>query len=274
MLRAAMDQVAKTFSSSVKVIPKCHRLEGKVAIVTASTQGIGFAVARRLAQEGAKIVISSRREANVKVAVEQLKQEGLDVTGIVCHVAKAEDRTKLLKEAVSKYGGLDILIPNAAVNPSVGPVLETAEPVWDKVFDINVKSTYLLMKEALPFLRQRKSSNIVIMSSIAGYQPLEILGVYSISKTTLISLCKTVAGELASEGIRVNCIAPGVIKTKFSEPLYKSEAAYEATVSMVPMERLGEAEEIASVAAFLASDDASYITGETIVAAGGMKSRL
>ncbi|OXU18815.1 hypothetical protein TSAR_002136 [Trichomalopsis sarcophagae] len=269
-----MDQVVRGLVSASTSIIKCRRLEGKVAIVTASTQGIGFSVARRLAQEGAKVVISSRREANVNSALAQLKAEGLEVSGVICHVGKEEDRHKLLNETISKYGGLDILVPNAAVNPAIGSVMECSESVWDKIFEINVKSTFLLMKESLPYLRKSKSPSIVIMSSISGYQPFSLLGVYSITKTTLLSLNKTVAEELASEGIRVNAIAPGVIKTKFAKALYESEEANEATLSTIPMQRLGEPDEVAAVAAFLASDDASYITGETIVAGGGMKSRL
>lgn len=159
-------------------------------------------MARRLAQEGAKVVISSRREVNVKSAVDQLQKEGLDVSGVICHVGKAEDRKKLLdeviifihshvfiikqkiyssinylsifKKAVSRYGGLDILVPNAAANPTMGPVLDTSEAVWDKIFEINVKSTFLLMKESLPLLKQSKSPSITIMASIAGYQPFSV----------------------------------------------------------------------------------------------------
>lgn len=269
-----MEQTIRKLTSATKSAVNCRRLEGKVAIVTASTQGIGYSVARRLAQEGAKVVISSRREANVKNAVEQLNKEGLDVSGIICHVGKAEDRQKLLNEAVAKYGGLDILVPNAAANPEAGPVIDCSESVWDKIFEINVKSTFLLIKESLPYLRKSKSASIIIMSSISGYQPISLLGVYSVSKTALLGLCKTVSEELAVEGIRVNGIAPGVIKTKFSQPLYESDAALNATLSTIPMNRLGTPDEIGAVAAFLASDDASYITGETIVAAGGMKSRL
>ncbi|XP_014210765.1 dehydrogenase/reductase SDR family member 4 [Copidosoma floridanum] len=273
---AMMEQTVRKFTSATKsATNNCRRLEGKVAVVTASTQGIGYSVARRFAQEGAKVVISSRKESNVKNAVEQLaSKEGLEVSGIVCHVGKAEDRQKLLNEAVVRYGGLDILVPNAAANPEAGPVIECSESVWDKIFDINVKSTFLFIKESLPFLRKRQSASIIIMSSISGYQPLSLLGAYSVSKTTLLGLCKVVSEELASEGIRVNCIAPGVIKTKFSQPLYESKAAIDTTLTMIPMNRLGTPDEIGAVAAFLASDDAAYITGETIVAAGGMKSRL
>ncbi|XP_011495704.1 PREDICTED: dehydrogenase/reductase SDR family member 4 [Ceratosolen solmsi marchali] len=269
-----MDKVVRGLKSSTKSLNQCCRLEEKVAIVTASSQGIGFAVAQRLAQEGAKVIICSRKEANVNSAVDKLKTKGYEVSGITCHVGVDEDRKKLLNEAISKYGGLDILVLNAAVNPSIGPVLECSEAVWDKIFEINVKSTFLMMKESLPLLKKSKSPSIIIMSSIAGYQPFDMLGVYSISKTTLLSLCKITAQELARDGIRVNCIAPGVIKTKFSNFLHNSEAASEMIIATIPMQRFGIPEEIGSVAAFLASSDASYITGETIVAGGGIKSRL
>ncbi|KAK2577506.1 hypothetical protein KPH14_003601 [Odynerus spinipes] len=252
----------------------CKRLEGKIAIVTASTEGIGYSIAKRLAQEGAKVMISSRKDSNVKKAVNELLGENLSVAGVTCHVGKAEDRKKLFSETLSKFGGLDILVSNAAVNPVVGSVLDCPEEAWDKIFDINVKCTYLLMRESLPLLQKSKSPSITIISSIAGYQPFDILGAYSVSKTALLGLCKAAAENLSVYGIRVNGIAPGIIKTKFSETLYSSEATYEATIDKVPLRRLGMPDEIGSIAAFLASEDASYITGETIIAAGGMASRL
>ncbi|XP_026829528.1 dehydrogenase/reductase SDR family member 4 isoform X2 [Ooceraea biroi] len=235
---------------------------------------IGLSIAKRLAQEGAKVVISSRREANVKKAIEELKSEGLQATGIVCHVGKAEDRKRLFEKTKADFGGLDILVSNVAVNPVMSTVMDTAEEAWDKIFDVNVKATYLLMQESLPLLKCSKSPSIVIVSSIAGYQPFSLLGVYSISKTALLGLTKVTADELACDGIRVNCIAPGIIMTKFSKAIYETEGAHETAVSNISMGRLGQPDEVAGTAAFLASDDAAYITGETIVVAGGMKSRL
>ncbi|EFN70584.1 Dehydrogenase/reductase SDR family member 4 [Camponotus floridanus] len=274
MLRTAINQSVRTFGTNASSSIKCNRLEGKVAVVTASTDGIGFSIAKRLAQEGAKVMISSRKESNVKKAVEELQSEGLQIEGTVCHVAKAEDRKNLFEKTKAYFGGLDILVSNAAVNPTLDLVLENAEEVWDKIFDINVKSTFLLIKDSLPLLKCSKSPSIIIISSIAGYNPFSLLGIYSISKTALLSLTKITATELAPDGIRVNCIAPGIIKTKFSEPLYKSEESHDVAVSQISMRRLGMPDEIGSVAAFLASSDASYITGETIVASGGMVSRL
>ncbi|KAI9588689.1 dehydrogenase/reductase SDR family member 4 [Glossina fuscipes] len=250
------------------------RLEGKVAVVTASTDGIGFAIAKRLAQEGANVVISSRKQNNVDRAVEELCKLQLNVVGLKCHVGDAKDRKELFEGTIRKYGKLNILVSNAATNPAVGGVLDCDERVWDKIFDVNVKSSYLLAKEALPWLRKEKNSNIVFVSSIAGYDAFELLGAYSVSKTALIGLTKAAAKDLASEGIRVNCLAPGIIKTKFSKSLYESKTAEEMVLARIPMRRLGMTEEMAGIVAFLVSDDASYITGESIVAAGGMCARL
>ncbi|KAK9879404.1 hypothetical protein WA026_006470 [Henosepilachna vigintioctopunctata] len=249
------------------------RLTGRVAIVTASTEGIGYAIARRLAREGAKVVVSSRKEKNVENAVQELKKEGLNVTGVVCHVGKAEDRKKLFI-ASEQLGGLDILVSNAAVNPEVGSVLDASENAWDKIFDINVKSSFLLAKESLSQIRKSKFGRIVFISSIAGYEPMDLLGAYSVSKTALFGLTKAAASQLGKENITVNCIAPGLIKTKFSTALTESESAREHAISKIPLGRLGNVDDISGVAAFLASDDGAYVTGETIVAAGGMNSHL
>ncbi|KAF5280221.1 hypothetical protein FQA39_LY05355 [Lamprigera yunnana] len=252
-----------------------NRLDGKVAIVTASTDGIGFAIAKRLAQDGAKVVISSRKQQNVDKALAKLASEGLDnsVIGTVCHVLKAEDRKKLFEEAV-KIGGLDILISNAAINPTAGHVLECDEGAWDKIFDTNVKAAYLLAKEALPLLRKRDSGRIIFISSIAGYVPHKLIGAYSVSKTALLGLTKAASLDLASQNITVNCIAPGIIETKFSEMLIKEGPARDLILSKVPMNRIGKPNDVAAVAAFLSSEDSQYITGETIVVSGGMDSRL
>lgn len=218
--------------------------------------------------------MSSRKDQNVQKAVSELQKEGLQVHGVKCHVGNAEDRQNLFAEALKKYGGIDILVSNAAVNPEVGAVLDCSEQAWDKIFDINVKCSFLLAKEAVPHLRNRGGGSIVFVSSIAGFQPFALLGAYSVSKTALFGLTKAASQDLATENIRVNCVAPGVIQTKFSSALHESETANEAAISMIPMRRLGQPNEIGGLVAFLVSDDASYITGETVVASGGMASRL
>lgn len=251
------------------------RLNNKVAIVTASTDGIGFAIAKRLAQEGAKVIISSRNRKNVDEALSKLAKDGLSerVVGTVCHVGKAEDRKRIFDEAV-KLGGLDILVSNAAVNPVMGPILECSEQAWDKIFEINLKAAFLLAKDAVPLFQKRGGGKIIFVSSVGGYRPFTFLGPYSVSKTALLSLAKAIAGDVATDNITVNCIAPGVIETKFSETLTAEGPIQEQILSSIPMKRFGQPDEVASVAAFLASDDANYITGETILVTGGMHARL
>lgn len=204
----------KKFSTATCNFAK--RLDGKVCIVTASTEGIGLAIAKRLGAEGGKVVVSSRKKQNVDEAVNILRQQGSIVHGVACHVGNADDRKKLFSETVACFGGLDILVSNAAVNPEVGQVLDASEQAWDKIFDINVKSSFLLAKEAKPLIVKRGGGAVVFMSSIGGFQPFEQLGAYSVSKTALFGLTKAAAVDLVRDNIRVNCVAPGIIETKFS----------------------------------------------------------
>ncbi|XP_050311809.1 dehydrogenase/reductase SDR family member 4 [Anthonomus grandis grandis] len=249
------------------------RLVGKTAIVTASTDGIGFAIAQRLAREGAKVIVSSRKAANVEEATRKLTQEGLEAKGLVCHVAKQEDRRKLFEEA-KKLGGLDILVSNAAVNPEVGGVLDCSENAWDKIFETNLKASYLLAKEALPLLKESKAGRIIFVSSIAAFQPFNLLGAYSVSKTALLGLTKAAAVQLAQENITVNSVCPGVIETRFSAAITQEGPAREVSLSQIPMGRFGVPDDVSGSVAFLASDDGSYVTGENLVISGGMPSRL
>lgn len=252
-----------------------RRLEGKVAIVTASTDGIGYAIADRLAGDGAKVMVSSRKQNNVEKAVDSLRRRhGSEaVYGTVCHVGKSEDRKRIMEEVISTFGSLDILVSNAAVNPTVGPTLDTPESAWDKILDINVKAAALLVKEAYPHL-QKNGGSVVFVSSIGGYSPFNVLGPYSVSKTALLGLTKVLADELALDNIRVNCIAPGIIKTRFSSALWSNESVANVALKQIPLNRFGESHDCSGAVSFLCSDEASYITGETIVIAGGTKSRL
>ncbi|XP_070565043.1 dehydrogenase/reductase SDR family member 4-like isoform X2 [Ptychodera flava] len=224
------------------------RFPGKVVIVTASTDGIGLAIAKRLAEDGAHVMISSRTQKNVDAAVDQLRSEGLSVSGIVCHVAKEEHRRKLIEE--------------------------TSESVWDKIFEVNVKATFLLVKEIAPYIEKRGGGSIVLVSSIGGFVFGGLLGAYGTSKTAMFGLTKALVPQCAGMNIRINCIAPGLIRTRFSEALWKDPDVLADTLKSVPMNRIGEPSECAGVVSFLCSEDASYVTGETIVIAGGQSSRL
>ncbi|XP_022142483.1 tropinone reductase-like 3 [Momordica charantia] len=247
------------------------RFQGKVAIVTASTQGIGFQIAERLAVEGASVVISSRRQKNVDEAVEKLKARGLEVSGVVCHVSNAQQRKNLVEKTIQKYGKIDVVVSNAAVNPSVDSILKTQESVLDKLWDINVKASVLLLQEVAPHLQ--KGSSVVLISSIEGYQPSALLAMYGVTKTALLGLTKALAAEMAPD-TRVNCVAPGFVPTHFADFLTSNDAIKKGVEAKTLLNRLGTTEDMAAATAFLASDDASYITGETLVVAGGMSSRL
>ncbi|XP_052590247.1 dehydrogenase/reductase SDR family member 2, mitochondrial-like [Peromyscus californicus insignis] len=243
-------------------------LADKVAVVTGSTKGIGFAIARRLAQDGAHVVISSRKQQNVDRAVAILKEEGLSVTGTVCHVGKAEDRQHLVATALEHSGGVDFLVCVAGVNPLVGSTLGASEQIWDKILDVNVKSPALLLSQLLPHMEKRGGSSVVLVSSAVAYVPVPKLGAYNTSKTALLGLCKSLAVELAPRGIRVNCIVPGVIKTDFGLGEKTLPNMWPELNKIYGLQRLGEPEDCAGIVSFLCSSDASYITGENITVAG------
>lgn len=247
------------------------RFEGKVAIVTASTQGIGFSIAERLGLEGASVVISSRKQNNVDEAAEKLKARGIEVLGLVCHVSNTQQRKNLIDKTVQKYGKIDVVVSNAAANPSVDAILESKESVLDKLWEINVKTAILLLQDAAPHLS--KGSSVVFISSIGAYSPASSMAMYGVTKTTLLGLTKALASEMAPD-TRVNCVAPGFVPTHFADYITKNEAVRKAIEGKTLLNRLGTTEDMAAATAFLASDDASYITGETLVVAGGMPSRL
>jgi len=269
-----LNSKASSFSTSSPSAAPSGKLSGKVAIVTASTDGIGLGIAENLAKHGAHVMLSSRKEANVTSAVEKLKSEGLSVSGTVCHVGKESDRENLFKQTVDTFGGLDILVSNAAVNPYFGPILDCPEDTWDKIFEINVKVAFLLFKESVPLMQQRGGGSAVFVSSIGGFQPISALGPYSVSKTALIGLTKALASEVAVDNIRVNCLAPGIVQTKFAAALTDNDDIADKVLETVPLGRFGKPSEMGGIVSFLVSDEASYMTGETVVVAGGMNARL
>nr|XP_022912256.1 dehydrogenase/reductase SDR family member 4-like isoform X2 [Onthophagus taurus] len=260
--------------SGAKYISK-NRFDGKVAVITGSSYGIGYSIAERLGLEGCKVVICSRKQENVDVALSKLKKQNIQAAGVQCHISNANDREKLYKKALEEFGGINIFVSNVGVNPKICPVLECQESEWDKTFDVNLKSPYLLAKEILPYIkRNNNGGKMLFISSISAFGNITEFGAYSVSKCALNALTKLIAGQLAEDNIQVNCIAPGLVDTPFADAIFKTARFYEQTINSTPMRRYAEPHEIAGVAAFLVSDDASYITGEIIVAAGGMSSRL
>ncbi|KAG6556468.1 hypothetical protein Mapa_002413 [Marchantia paleacea] len=264
-----MDRECVTSMGSMKM-PR--RLEGKVAVITASSAGIGLGIAERLGLEGASVVISSRKQKNVDDAVAQLRAKGIDVIGVACHVNNADQRKNLIKTTVDKYGRLDILVSNAAANPTIDTITTMAERVLDKLWETNVKAGILMVQEAVPHMK--KGSSIVFISSITGFNPVSTgLQMYAVTKTTLLGLTKALAAELGPE-IRVNCVCPGFVPTHFADFLTKDEEMRKEHEESTILNRLGTTGDMAAAVAYLVSDDASYVTGENLVVAGGLQSRL
>ncbi|XP_076881546.1 tropinone reductase-like 3 [Bidens hawaiensis] len=210
-------------------------------------------------------------QKNVDEAVKKLKAQGVEVLGMVFHVSSAQQRKNLIEQTVQKYGKIDVVVSNAAANPSVNAILDIQESALDKIWEINVKSSILLLKDASPHLT--KGSAIVFVSSISAYQPPPGMAMYGATKTTLLGLTKALANEMAPH-TRVNCVAPGTVPTRFARFLVDNDNIRKSILEMTMLKRLGTVEDMAAATAFLASDEASYITGETVVVAGGMTSRL
>jgi dehydrogenase/reductase SDR family member 4 len=250
------------------------RLESKVAIVTASTAGIGLAIAERFLEDGAKVAISSRKQSHVDDTLSYLIEErGYDrsrVLGVVCHVGKESDVKALVEQTLTYFTTqkIDVVVSNAAVNPVAGPLVETPDDVIDKILDINVKAAIRLIRCVSPWLAPRAS--VVFISSYTAFTPSPPIGMYAVSKTALLGLTKAFAEELSDGKIRVNCVAPGIVPTKFADALVATEEMREYFRNKTMLKELGTPEKIAGVVAFLASDDSGYMTGETLVVSGGM----
>ena len=242
---------------------------GKVAVVTGASKGIGEAIARYLANFGAKVVISSRKQADLDILAAEMRQGGGDVTAIEAHMGDMAQVKNLFDKTVEIYGGIDILVNNAAANPHFGPTVECPEAAFDKIMEINVKAPFVLSKLVQPVMKQRGGGSIVNISSIAGITPDPGLGMYSVSKAALNMLTKVTAKEWGADGIRVNSVCPGLIKTKFSKALWDNEKILDHFTKKLPISRMGTVEEVASLILYLASDASGYCTGGIYTVDGG-----
>jgi NAD(P)-dependent dehydrogenase (short-subunit alcohol dehydrogenase family) len=245
-------------------------LTGRVAIVTGSSKGIGEAMARGLAEFGASVVVSSRNQEAVDGVAEAFRADGLEATGIACHVGDPEDRKRLIKSCIDRYGRLDILINNAATNPYFGPIEGLTAAAYQKTLDINLTAALELSNLALPHLRKSGHGSVIHISSVEGLHANPHFGAYNISKAGIIMLGKSQASEWAADNIRVNVICPGLVKTKLSKALWENERAANHFLKSVPLRRMATPDELAGTAVWLAGDAASYVTGTVVVADGGM----
>ena len=246
-----------------------NRLQGKAAIVTGGSRGIGLAIARAFAGEGTDVLICSRKRDGVDAAVAGLQGMAGRVVGMACHVGKTDDLERMVEAARSEFGKIDILVNNAATNVAQGPCLTFDDGQFDKMVEVNLKSAFRLVRLVAPGMIERGSGAILNIASIAGIRPQYESLLYSMTKAALIMMTQSYAVEFGPKGVRVNAIAPGLVQTALSEFFWKDEERAAKLMSMQPVRHLGQPEEIAGIAVMLASQESSYLTGQTLTVDGG-----
>ncbi len=248
-------------------------LEGKVAIITGGSRGIGEAIARTFAAHGAKVVLAARKVEGVSAVAASLEQEHGAGTalGVAAHTGKEEECVRLVAQAVERFGQVDVLVNNAGTNPYFGPFLNAEMGAWDKTFDVNLKGYFWCAREvARAAIAREAPASIVSVASVAGLTATPLQGIYGATKAAVISMTKTLAVELAASRIRVNAIAPGFVDTRLASAVLKNDDLLAQVIARTPMRRYGTPDEIAGGALYLASDAASFLTGHTLVIDGGM----
>ena len=245
-------------------------LTGKVAIVTGSTKGIGRAIAAAFAAHGAKVVISSRKADACDQVAGEIAAAGGEVIAIPCNVSHKDQLQNLVDQTRAAWGQIDILVCNAAVNPHYGSSLDIPDDAFEKVMGVNIQANTWLCNMVIPEMRERKDGSIIIVSSIGGLKGSPVIGAYCISKAADMQIARNLAVEFSPDNIRVNCIAPGLVKTDFARALWENPDAAKARIDQTPLRRLGEPEDIAGAAVYLASPAGSWTTGQTLVVDGGV----
>jgi NAD(P)-dependent dehydrogenase (short-subunit alcohol dehydrogenase family) len=228
-------------------------LTGKVALITGASRGIGEAIAVAYAQAGAKVVLSSRKQADLDGVAQRIRELGGVALAVAAHTGDMGAITAVVEQTTATFGGIDIVVNNAATNPHFGHILTAEESHWDKILDVNVKGYFRVAKACAESMKARGGGKIINMASVAGLEPQPMMGVYSVSKAAVLMLTKVLAAELAQFNIQVNAIAPGFVKTKFSAALWQNPQLNDAVIGMIPQKRMAEPEEIAGIAVYLAS---------------------
>jgi len=245
-------------------------LTGKVAVITGSSQGIGKAIAEEMAAHGAHVVISSRKGDVCEEVAAAIRDNGGAATAIPCNISSKEALRGLVDKTHELCGPIDILVCNAAVNPAYGSILDIPDSAFEKVLDVNILSNHWLIQMVAPEMKDRQDGAIIIVSSIGGLRASPTIGAYCISKAADMQLARNLAVELGPDNIRVNAIAPGLVKTKFARALWDDPTVSEARIESTPLRRLGTPRDLAGIAIYLASDAGSWTTGQTFVVDGGV----
>ena len=245
-------------------------LQGKVAVVTGSTKGIGKSIAEELARAGARVAVSSRKAEACEAVRAEFEQQGFEVLAQPCNVSRKADLQSLVDATVARWGRIDIVVANAAANPYYGPLHAIPDEAFDKVFLNNVKSVLWLAGITIPGMAERGGGSFITVGSIGGIIANTVIGAYGISKAADHHLVRNLAAEWGPKNVRVNAIAPGLIKTDFARALWEDDQRREGRIAVTPLRRLGAPRDIGGIAVFLASEAAAFITGQVIVADGGV----
>lgn len=248
-------------------------LTGQVAVITGASRGIGRAIATAMAQGGARVVVSSRKAEACEAVVASIRAAGGEAIAVPCNVAERAQLEALVAATVSRWGRLDILVCNAAVNPYFGPMARMPDDAYERIMNTNVRSNFWLCNLAASRMAEQGGGSIILISSIGANQGSATLGVYGMSKAADYALVRNLAVEWGPRGIRANGIAPGLIKTDFSRALWQNEELLRNVEQGTPVRRIGQPEDIGGVAVFLASRAAAYLTGQTLVVDGGITVR-
>jgi NAD(P)-dependent dehydrogenase (short-subunit alcohol dehydrogenase family) len=249
--------------------PQIH-LEGKVAIVTGASRGIGEAIARSFARHGAKVVLASRKLDGLERVAREIEAEGGEALAVAAHTGHEGQVAELVARAVAHFGKVDVLVNNAATNPYFGPMMNVDAAAWDKTFEVNVKGYFTATREVVRHLYSRNAPGAIVnVASVAGLMGSPLQGVYGMTKASVISMTRTLAMELGTAGIRVNAIAPGLVETKFASALTTNDAVLAQVMERTALKRLGQPDEISGAALYLASDAASFMTGHVLTIDAG-----
>jgi dehydrogenase/reductase SDR family protein 4 len=265
MSESFFENLKKDFEGNTSIFG----LKNKVAIITGGTRGIGLAIASGFAKCGVKAVVASRKQSNVDKAIHKIETEGGTAYGVSAHMGKLNDIERLMRETVDQFGTLDILVNNAAINPVFGPLTEIPDDAWERIVSVNISGYFRCARAAARIMMAKKGGIIINISSMGAFKTGKGMGAYCISKAAIVMLTKVLSRELGSFKIRVNCIAPGMVETDFSQAIASNAQRAKEMLADIPIGRFAVPQDIVGTAIFLASDQSSYINGHTLCLDGG-----